>query len=90
MKKIVWGLALLLAIVCSNNVLAHPGATGPDGCHMNYSNGNYHCHERKTPDPAATYYYIKHQGSSYGPYSSYNSCMNAIRGADLRGAYCSQ
>ena len=69
---------------------AHSGATGPDGCHMNYSNGNYHCHERKTPDPTATYYYIKHQGSSYGPYSSHNSCMNAIRGANLGGAYCSQ
>jgi hypothetical protein len=51
------GLALLLAIVCSNNVLAHPGATGPDGCHLNYSNGNYHCHERKTPDPRSV---IKH------------------------------
>jgi hypothetical protein len=69
---------------------AHSGATGPNGCHMNYSNGNYHCHETKTPDPTATYYYIKHQGSSYGPYSSYNSCMNAIRGANLGGAYCSQ
>ena len=90
MKKIIFGLALSLAIVFSNNVFAHSGATGPDGCHMNYSNGNYHCHERKTPDPTATYYYIKHQGSSYGPYSSYNSCMNAIRGANLGGAYCSQ
>jgi hypothetical protein len=69
---------------------AHSGATGPNGCHMNYSNGNYHCHETKTPDPFATYYYIKHQGNSYGPYSSYNSCMNALNGANLRGAYCSQ
>jgi hypothetical protein len=88
MKKIFWGLALLLAIVFSNNVLAHPGATGPDGCHLNYSNGNYHCHERKTPDPYKTYYYIKYQGDSYGPYSSESSCMNAIKEAKLYGAYC--
>jgi hypothetical protein len=89
MKKIILGLALSLAIVFSNNVFAHSGATGPDGCHLNYSNGNYHCHERKIPDPYKTYYYIKYQGDSYGPYSTQSTCMNAINEAKLYGAYCS-
>ena len=81
---------VILSLFKSTISFAHSGATGPNGCHMNYSTGNYHCHETKTPDPFATYYYIKHLGNSYGPYSSYNSCMNAIRGANLAGAYCSQ
>jgi hypothetical protein len=56
-------LILLITAFLFKGIIAfaHSGATGPDGCHMNYSNGNYHCHETKTPDPAATYYYIKHQ-----------------------------
>lgn len=89
MKKIFWIIKLSVAIIFSNNVFAHPGATGPNGCHMNYSNGNYHCHQTKTPDPYQTYYYIKYQGNSYGPYSTKSSCMNAINEAKLYGAYCS-
>ena len=88
MKKIILGLVLFLAIVFSNKVFAHSGATGPSGCHMNYATGDYHCHTKKTPDPSQTYYYIKHQGDSYGPYSTESSCMNAIKEAKLYGAYC--
>ena len=82
-------LALIAVIFTSQITFAHPGNTGPDGCHLNYSNGDYHCHKAKTPDPYETYYYIKYKGESYGPYSSYSSCMNAINGANLYGAYCS-
>jgi len=74
-------LSLMLVIFISQITFAHPGATGPSGCHMNYSTGDYHCHTAKTPDPSQIYYYIKYKGNSYGPYSSYSSCMNAISGA---------
>ena len=45
--------------------------------------------QRGLVHPFKTYYYIKHQGRSYGPYSSYSSCMAAIRGAGISGAFCS-
>ena len=82
-------LSLITLIFFNQISFAHPGATGPSGCHMNYSTGDYHCHTAKTPNPGETYYYIKYKGESYGPYSSYSSCMNAINGANLYGAYCS-
>ena len=56
---------------------------------MNYSTANYHCHKTKKTNTYQTYYYIKHMGRSYGPYSSYNSCMAAIRGSNVTGAFCS-
>ena len=46
-------------------------------------------HKTKQTNPYQTYYYIKYQGQTYGPYSSYSSCMGAIRGAGVYGAYCS-
>lgn len=72
-----------------NDLKAHPGNTNAGGCHMDYSRQSYHCHKTKTPNPYAVYYYVHYRGSSYGPYSSYNSCMSALRGANLIGAYCS-
>ena len=56
---------------------------------MNYATANYHCHKTKQTNPYQTYYYIKYQGQSYGPYTSYSSCQAAIRGAGVYGAYCS-
>ena len=80
-------LALLLLVPSLS--FSHSGGTNQGGCHMNYTTGQYHCHQAKQPDPFKTYYYIKHQGRSYGPYSSYSSCMAAIRGSGVMGAYCS-
>tara|TARA_B100000035_G_C20564446_1_gene364011 strand:+ start:111 stop:386 length:276 start_codon:yes stop_codon:yes gene_type:complete len=77
---------ILLLVVNANS---HSGGTNAGGCHMNYTTGQYHCHKAKQTDPFKTYYYIKHQGRSYGPYSSYSSCMSAIRGSGVIGAYCS-
>tara|TARA_B100001093_G_scaffold325022_1_gene310134 strand:+ start:414 stop:689 length:276 start_codon:yes stop_codon:yes gene_type:complete len=79
----------ILGLLFSQNAYSHSGMTGPSGCHMDYSRGTQHCHKSKQPDPFKTYYYIKYQGKTAGPYSSYNSCMNAARGAKLTGAYCS-
>ena len=73
----------------SNGLKAHPGNTNAGGCHMDYVRQSYHCHKAKTPNPYAVYYYVHYRGSSYGPYSSYNSCMSALRGANLMWAYCS-
>ncbi len=68
---------------------SHSGNTNAGGCHMNYATANYHCHKTKQTNSYKTYYYIKYQGQTYGPYSSYSSCMSAIRGAGVYGAYCS-
>jgi len=87
MKKIL-GL-VIFSLLISFNVNSHSGGTNAGGCHMNYTTGQYHCHQAKQPDPFKTYYYIKHQGRSYGPYSSYSSCMAAIRGSGVMGAICS-
>ena len=89
-----WSVKKLLAIIVlgllySLNAYSHPGMTGPTGCHMDYSRGTQHCHKSKQPNPYKTYYYAKYRGQTYGPYSSYGSCMNAVRGANLIGAYCS-
>lgn len=80
---------VILGLFFSQNAYSHSGNTGPTGCHMDYSTANYHCHNAKQSNPFATYYYIKYQGRTYGPYSSYNTCMQAIRGANISGAYCS-
>ncbi len=80
---------ITFVLLLSVNANSHSGGTNAAGCHMNYSTGFYHCHQAKQPDPFKTYYYIKHQGRSYGPYSSYSSCMAAIRGAGISGAFCS-
>ena len=79
---------LVLGLLFSLKAYSHSGMTGPSGCHMNYSTGVQHCHQAKTTDPYATYYYIHYQGQTAGPYSSYSSCMGAARGANLYGAYC--
>ena len=68
---------------------SHSGNTNAGGCHMNYATAYYHCHKTKQTNPYQTYYYIKYQGQSYGPYTSYSSCQAAIRGANVYGAYCS-
>ena len=86
-KKLIWviGLSLLFCGLA----YSHSGNTNAGGCHMNYATANYHCHKTKQTNPYKTYYYIKYQGQTYGPYTSYSSCMNAIRGAGVYGAYCS-
>jgi hypothetical protein len=89
MKKLfsIIVFCLLFFTLNINNLNAHPGRTGPSGCHMSYAAQGYHCHKAKTPDPFAIYYYVHYRGQSHGPYSSYNSCMAAARGANLTGAY---
>ena len=78
-------------ITVSDKTYSHSGRTGPSGCHMDYNRigGAYHCHKQKTINPYQTYYYVHHRGQVIGPYKSYGSCMNAVRGARLTGAYCS-
>ena len=82
---LIFGLSFLYSI----NANSHSGNTNAGGCHMNYATANYHCHQTKQTNPYQTYYYIKYQGQSYGPYTSYSSCQAAIRGAGVYGAYCS-
>ncbi|HGM5452327.1 DUF1283 domain-containing protein [Serratia marcescens] len=40
-------LSLLLAILLTPSVMAHPGRTNADGCHTNRKTGEYHCHGSK-------------------------------------------
>ena len=87
MKKLL-GIVVLGLLFCIK-AYSHSGNTGPSGCHMNYATANYHCHTPKQTNPYAIYYYVKYQGQTYGPYKSYSSCMGAIRGANIVGAYCS-
>ncbi len=87
MKKLL-GIVVLGLLFCIK-AYSHSGNTNAGGCHMNYATADYHCHTTKQTDPYKTYYYIKYQGQTYGPYSSYNSCMAAIRGAGVYGAFCS-
>ena len=82
-------VALILSFILCGVAYSHSGNTNAGGCHMNYATANYHCHKTKQTNPYQTYYYIKYQGQTYGPYSSYSSCMGAIRGAGVYGAYCS-
>ena len=87
MKKI-FSILIFSFILCGISY-SHSGNTNAGGCHMNYATANYHCHKTKQTNPYQTYYYIKYQGQTYGPYSSYSSCMSAIRGSNVYGAYCS-
>jgi hypothetical protein len=41
-------LAAVLAAALPLLLHAHPGDLDPNGCHLNYKNGDYHCH--KSPD----------------------------------------
>jgi len=86
--KIILGI-LFLGLLLSGNANSHSGNTNAGGCHMNYTTAQYHCHNKKQTNPYQTYYYIKHQGQTYGPYTSFSSCMSAIRGAGVMGAFCS-
>jgi len=86
MKKLL--ALVVLGLLFSLKAYSHPGMTGPSGCHMDYTRGSQHCHKSKQPKPFQTYYYVHYQGQTAGPYSSYNSCMSAARGAKLAGAYC--
>ena len=87
MKKLL-GI-VVLGLLMIGNANSHSGMTNAGGCHMDYATAQYHCHKTKQTNPYQTYYYIKHQGRSYGQYSSYSSCMAAIRGSGVMGAYCS-
>ena len=89
MKNILF-IIIFIYFIFNFKAFSHSGNTNAGGCHMNNSTANYHCHELKQTNTYQTYYYIKHQGETYGPYTSYSSCMNAIRGAGVYGfAYCS-
>ena len=88
MKKIL-GIMVIGFFLTIFKAYSHSGNTGPTGCHMDYSTAQYHCHKKKQPNPLGAYYYIKHQGHTYGPYASYYTCMSAIRGAGVYGAFCS-
>ena len=35
---------LLSLVLITNSIFAHSGGTNSDGCHNNYSNNTYHCH----------------------------------------------
>jgi hypothetical protein len=35
---------LLSLVLITNSILAHSGGTNSDGCHNDYSNNTYHCH----------------------------------------------
>ena len=81
---------ILFLLFTSFNVFAHSGNTGPTGCHMDYNNAYYHCHQKKNNYSILNqYYYIHYQGNVYGPYSSRSSCSAAARGANLYGYWCS-
>ncbi|WP_411749450.1 DUF1283 domain-containing protein [Serratia marcescens] len=41
-------LSLLLAVLFTPSVMAHPGRTNADGCHTNRKTGEYHCHGSKS------------------------------------------
>lgn len=47
MKKLIIFLGFLVMIVFSSttNLYSHSGRTNGDGCHNDYINGGYHCHD---------------------------------------------
>ena len=79
MKKLLLGLMLGVGALAINvSAGAHSGGTNGAGCHneSRYGVARYHCHTQKYYSGPS--YYLKYQGKSYGPYSSYNSCHNAV------------
>lgn len=46
MKKIVifFGILLILFSSLNSDIYSHSGRTNGDGCHNDYINGGYHCH----------------------------------------------
>jgi micrococcal nuclease len=50
--KPIFTAVTLSAIVCANQVQAHPGRTDAQGCHTNRQTGEYHCHNSGINQPS--------------------------------------
>jgi len=38
---------ILVFVFCCEQAWAHSGGTDANGCHRDYQNGGYHCHNKK-------------------------------------------
>jgi len=74
----------LLITFYSINVSSHSGRTNQEGCHVNSSTGDYHCHKSKIPplggglgmSPYENWCIVFSSGRFCG-YSSYSTCYSA-------------
>ena len=46
-KKVISIFVLFTSILFINNGYSHSGRTNSEGCHNKYSDGTYHCHNKK-------------------------------------------
>jgi hypothetical protein len=49
MKMQFIAAALAIMFLTTSNVFAHSGRTNAEGCHMNHTYGQFHCHQSRTP-----------------------------------------
>ena len=70
-------LALALAAVAPQPILAHPGGLAADGCHNDRKNGGRHCHGGSSAKPARSApMALRSSGDA-----SYRNCSEAAAGA---------
>ena len=80
----------LLITFYSINVSSHSGRTNQEGCHVNTSTSIYHCHKKKHDRYIQVNYCIVSNAGTFCGYSSYASCSNAARSANISGFQCLQ
>jgi hypothetical protein len=76
--KIYFKFIFLFLLLSSFKAYSHTENLGIAGVHMSYSPSNYHCHQKNKMNSEIKQFYINHQGQTYGPYSSYSSCMQML------------
>ena len=69
---------------------SHSGNTNQDGCHVATFSGQYHCHKTKFDNPMSVNYCIVSNAGTFCGYSSYGSCSNAARSANISNYQCMQ
>ena len=67
----------LLITFYSINVSSHSGRTNQEGCHVNSSNGDYHCHKPKNTIGNIENWCIVFSSGRFCGYSSYSTCYSA-------------
>jgi len=82
-------LAIMLLLM-SNIAFAHSGKTNSEGCHMNSSIGEYHCHNNDKEDEAKINSKTEARTEARGVYdcssNTYN-CSDFSRHEDAQNAY---
>tara|TARA_Y100000590_G_C15090135_1_gene777306 strand:+ start:214 stop:483 length:270 start_codon:yes stop_codon:yes gene_type:complete len=86
MKNIFLTVLLAFPFLYSDIVLTHSGRTNQEGCHVNRSTGQYHCHQTKQRSFGGSWCLISNGSLKGCGYSSQSSCENAARYSP--NAYC--